>query len=81
MLSKVFAKLLIIPIRIYQIALSPLLGQNCGHAPTCSNYAIQAIDEWGVIKGSWLASKRIFRCNPWWWGTYGEAPVPINEKK
>ena len=72
MLSKVFAKLL---------ALSPLLGQNCGHAPTCSNYAIQAIDEWGVIKGSWLASKRIFRCNPWWWGTYGEDPVPINEKK
>ena len=75
MLSKVFAKLLIIPIRIYQIALSPFLGQICAHIPTCSNYAIQAINEWGVFKGIWLASKRIIRCNPWW-GTHGEDPVP-----
>ena len=75
MLSKVFAKLLIIPIRIYQIALSPFLGQNCAHIPTCSNYAIQAINEWGAFKGIWLASKRIIRGNPWW-GTQGEDPVP-----
>ena len=75
MLSKVFAKLLIIPIRIYQIALSPFLGQICAHIPTCSNYAIQAINEWGVFKGIWLVSKRIIRCNPWW-GTHGEDPVP-----
>ena len=80
MLSKVFSKLLIIPIRIYQIVLSPLLGQNCGHFPTCSSYAIEAINEWGVFKGTWLASKRIFRCNPWWWGTNGEDPVPVNKK-
>ena len=80
MLSKVFAKLLIIPIRIYPIVLSPLLGQNCGHFPTCSSYAIEAINEWGVFKGTWLASKRIFRCNPWWWGTNGEDPVPVNKK-
>ena len=75
MLSKVFSKLFIIPIRIYQIAISPLLVQNCAHIPTCSNYAIQAINEWGVFKGTWLASKRIIRCNPWW-GTHGEDPVP-----
>ena len=80
MLSKVFSKLFIIPIRIYQIALSPFLGQNCAHIPTCANYAIQAIDEWGVFKGTWLASKRIIRCNPWW-GTHGEDPVPVKKKK
>jgi len=75
MLRKVFSKLLIIPIRLYQITLSPFLGKNCAHIPTCSNYAIQAINEWGVIKGFWLAAKRIIRCNPWW-GTHGEDPVP-----
>ena len=79
MLSKVFSKLFIIPIRIYQYTLSPFLGQNCAHIPTCSNYAIQAITEWGVIKGIFLATKRIIRCNPWW-GTHGHDPVPSNEK-
>ena len=75
MLGKVFSKLLIIPIRIYQVTLSPFLGQNCSHIPTCSNYAIEAINEWGIFKGSWLAAKRIIRCNPWW-GTHGDDPVP-----
>ena len=79
MLSKVFSKLFIIPIRIYQYTLSPFLGQNCAHIPTCSNYAIQAITEWGVIKGIFLATKRIIRCNPWW-GTHGHDTVPSNEK-
>ena len=55
------------------------LGQNCAHIPTCSNYAIQAINEWGVFKGLWLATKRIVRCNPWW-GTHGEDPVPSKKK-
>ncbi len=79
MLRKVFSKLLIIPIRLYQITLSPFLGKNCAHIPTCSNYAIEAINEWGIVKGSWLATKRIIRCNPWW-GTYGEDPVPSKKK-
>ena len=57
------------------LTLSPFLGQNCSHIPTCSNYAIEAINEWGIFKGSWLAAKRIIRCNPWW-GTYGDDPVP-----
>ena len=57
MLGKVFSRLLIIPIRLYQVALSPFLGQNCAHTPTCSNYAIEAINEWGVLKGFWLAIK------------------------
>ena len=79
MLSKVFSKLFIIPIKIYQYTLSPFLGQKCSHIPTCSNDAIQAITEWGVIKGTALAIKRIVRCNPWW-GTHGHDPVPSNKK-
>lgn len=80
MLSKVFSKLFIIPIRLYQITLSPLLGRNCAYHPSCSHYTIQAIDEWGIIKGSWLAIRRIIRCNPWW-GASGNDPVPLKKNK
>jgi uncharacterized protein len=70
----VIKKLFIFPIRIYQAILSPLLGSNCRHTPTCSHYAIEAIEQWGVIKGIFLGSKRIARCHPW--GTSGYDPVP-----
>lgn len=65
-------------IKFYQKLISPLLGPSCGHTPTCSNYAIEAIRLHGLFFGSWLAFKRILRCNPWW-GTFGHDPVP--EKK
>ena len=69
------SKLLILPIRFYQVAISPLLGSNkCIYQPTCSHYAISALREWGAIKGSWLAVKRIGRCHPW--GKGGYDPVP-----
>lgn len=69
------SKLLILPIRFYQIAISPLLGSNkCIYQPTCSTYAIGALREWGAIKGTWLALKRIGRCHPW--GRGGYDPVP-----
>jgi putative membrane protein insertion efficiency factor len=64
----------IFPIRIYQAAISPLLGQNCRHQPTCSQYSIEAINEWGIFKGIWLGIKRISKCHPW--GTIGYDPVP-----
>ena len=69
----------IFPIRIYQAVISPLLGQNCRHQPTCSQYTIEAIAEWGVFKGIWLGMKRISKCHPW--GTSGYDPVPKNENK
>ncbi|NND06745.1 MAG: membrane protein insertion efficiency factor YidD [Saprospiraceae bacterium] len=72
-------KLFILPIRLYQMSISPLLGKSCRFEPTCSHYAIQAIEEWGVIKGSWLATKRIFRCHPW--GGHGFDPVPKKDKR
>jgi putative membrane protein insertion efficiency factor len=66
--------LIIIPIKLYQILISPILGPNCRYNPTCSNYAIQAINKHGPFKGTWLAIKRISRCHPW--GGSGHDPVP-----
>lgn len=73
-MGELFKKLAVIPIRIYQWVISPWLGKNCRHEPTCSNYTIEAIHEWGVMKGSWLGIKRIAKCHPW--GTFGYDPVP-----
>ena len=61
-------------IKGYQRFLSPLLGSNCRFQPTCSCYANQAIERFGVLKGSWLAGKRILKCHPLNEG--GEDPVP-----
>lgn len=66
--------LLIGPIRIYQWTLKPLMGWRCRHLPTCSAYAIEAIEKNGPWKGFWLGFSRILRCNPW--GTHGYDPVP-----
>jgi uncharacterized protein len=58
--------LLIFIVRIYQVTLSPLLGASkCRYQPTCSHYMIGAIQEWGVLKGLYLGTKRILRCHPW----------------
>ena len=61
-------------IRVYQVALSPLLGPNCRYYPTCSQYAIDAIETHGSLRGTWLSIKRISRCHPWHEG--GFDPVP-----
>jgi uncharacterized protein len=61
-------------IRGYQLLLSPLLGNNCRFHPTCSEYAIEAVRAHGVMRGLWLAARRIGRCHPW--GGDGHDPVP-----
>jgi putative membrane protein insertion efficiency factor len=61
-------------IRIYQLSISPILGQNCRFSPTCSQYSIEAINKYGSFKGGWLALKRILSCHPW--GGHGHDPVP-----
>ena len=71
---KIFNLIFIIPIKLYQILLSPLLGQSCRYHPTCSQYAVEAIEKYGPIKGIWLGIKRIARCHPW--GGSGHDPVP-----
>lgn len=58
-------KLLIKAISLYQLILSPLLGANCRFEPTCSQYAIEAIEINGVLKGSAMAIKRLAKCHPW----------------
>ncbi len=69
-MNKVFITL----IRVYQIFISPMLGQRCKYYPSCSNYAIGALREHGVIRGTGLASWRLLRCNPFSNGGYD--PVP-----
>jgi len=67
--------IVILPIRFYQIFISPLLGANkCRYQPTCSHYMIEAVQEWGIFKGTFLGLKRIFSCHPW--GGFGPDPVP-----
>ncbi|WP_069132630.1 membrane protein insertion efficiency factor YidD [Rhodohalobacter halophilus] len=74
LIGKGFQAILIGLVKVYQDVLSPFLGPSCRHVPTCSNYTIEAIREWGALKGSWLGLKRILRCHPW--GTSGYDPVP-----
>lgn len=66
--------LLIGLVKVYQKMISPLLGANCRYTPTCSQYAIEALQKYGPFKGSWLAFKRIMSCHPW--GGHGYDPVP-----
>jgi putative membrane protein insertion efficiency factor len=57
--------LAVLPIRIYQRVLSPMLGQRCRYYPSCSEYAVQAIQRFGILRGLVLAGWRLLRCNPW----------------
>ena len=71
--------LLIKLIRFYQKYISVQTGPNCCFIPTCSQYAIEAIESHGALKGGWLAIRRILRCNPF--GKMGYDPVPQKKKK
>lgn len=64
----------ILLIRIYQLAISPLLGNKCRYTPSCSQYGIEAFKKYGLFKGGYLTIKRILSCNPW--GGHGYDPVP-----
>ena len=61
-------------VRVYQLFLSPLFPASCRYTPTCSAYAVEAIERYGVVRGAWLAAKRIARCHPFRPG--GHDPVP-----
>lgn len=69
---------IILIIKLYQIIISPLLGSNCRYQPTCSQYSVQALKEWGIFYGLFLSLKRIVRCHPW--GDSGYDPVPPKTK-
>ncbi|TNM38434.1 membrane protein insertion efficiency factor YidD [Nocardioides albidus] len=52
-------------VRAYQLVLSPLLGPTCRYYPSCSAYAVEALQTHGAVKGTWLAARRLLRCHPW----------------
>ncbi len=66
--------LLILFVKFYQLAISPLLGKNCRFIPTCSQYTIEALTKYGTIKGLYLSVKRILKCHPFHPGGYDPLP-------
>jgi putative membrane protein insertion efficiency factor len=64
----------IVPVRLYQWFISPLLPPSCRYEPTCSAYAIEALQRHGLIRGAYLTTRRLLRCHPW--GGSGYDPVP-----
>ena len=63
----------------YRAAISPVLGRRCIYLPTCSEYAFDAIGEWGALRGTWMAAKRVGRCNPLREGGFDPVPGSTGE--
>lgn len=76
--AKLLARALALPIHVYRLAISPYLGANCRFQPTCSAYALEALEVHGPVRGTWLAVRRLLRCHPikWLGGGHGYDPVP-----
>ena len=74
--------LLSAPIRAYRRLLSPLMPPTCRFTPSCSVYALEALDRHGPVKGLWLVARRVARCHPitWLGGSSGFDPVPLSKR-
>ncbi|MBA2406537.1 MAG: membrane protein insertion efficiency factor YidD [Chitinophagales bacterium] len=72
--GKIISRFLMIIIRSYQHVISPWISPSCRFSPTCSEYALKAIEKYGSLKGGWMAVRRIAACHPW--GRHGHDPVP-----
>ena len=70
----VLARIVALPVSAYRLLLSPWVGHACRFQPTCSAYALEALERHGALRGSWLTVRRIGRCHPW--GGWGYDPVP-----
>lgn len=68
------ARIMALPVRAYRAVFSPWVGHNCRYDPTCSAYALEALEKHGAIRGGWLTLRRIARCHPW--GGMGVDDVP-----
>ena len=79
MLNKIVTYPLILLIRVYQLIVSPMLGSNCRFMPTCSEYSLESLKVYGLIKGTYLTIKRIGKCHPW--GSNGYDPIPTKMEK
>ncbi len=67
-------------IKAYQILLSPFVGNHCRFYPSCSNYAVEALEKHGFMKGFWLSLRRISHCHPWHEGGVDPVPEPLDKK-
>jgi uncharacterized protein len=65
-------------IQFYRSGISPYLPPHCRYTPTCSSYAMEAITRFGIVRGGWLAMKRIGRCHPWHEGGYDPVPDDLH---
>lgn len=74
-MSRISRRALVGAISLYQKLVSPVLGPNCRYRPTCSAYAVEAVERFGVVRGGWLSLRRLFRCHPFRAGGYD--PVPL----
>ena len=70
----IVSRILIVPVRVWQLTISQVLPPSCRYSPSCSHYTIEALQRHGPLKGLWLGIKRIGRCHPW--GSSGYDPVP-----
>ena len=77
---KIFTKILIKLIKAYRFLISPLIGHSCRYLPTCSEYTIEALKTFGLIKGSFMSLKRILSCHPNKFLGGGEGFDPVNKK-
>lgn len=68
------SRILIGVVVFYQKAISPFTPASCRYTPSCSQYAKEALEKYGAVKGSWLSTRRLLRCHPW--GGHGDDPVP-----
>lgn len=67
-------------LKAYRFAISPLYGQVCRYHPTCSAYALEAVQTHGAVRGTWLAMRRVARCHPWAAGGLDPVPPPKNRR-
>ncbi len=71
------AHLLALPVRGYRLLLSPWVGLSCRYQPTCSAYALEALETHGALRGTWLTLRRIGRCHPWGGSGIDNVPKPV----
>ncbi|MBB5144523.1 MULTISPECIES: membrane protein insertion efficiency factor YidD [Desulfovibrio] len=79
-MSKLLRTFCVFPIRVYQRCISPVLPPACRYYPTCSAYAVEAVMTHGVLRGGWLALKRLASCHPWGGSGYDPVPPPARRR-